>query len=159
MRVFNYVKWSLVKGPGPSSAGRRRGLGFRKLSEMNITQFLDLQMQLSFSMLISSPHSPGPVPPCIRTDTASDYRTTFFKEPEVNVPVFCIIKVITHRHRQREPGQAAEAACSAPARCPHSARLMVDIRLLWSLGRPHWQTTSLPTGLIDFQSWRGSQDR
>lgn len=52
-------------------------------------------------MFISSLHFSGPVPPCIRTDTASDYRTTFFKGPEVNVPVFCIIKVITHRGHQR----------------------------------------------------------
>lgn len=67
-------------------------------------------------MFISSLHFPGLVPPCIRTDTASDYRTTFFKGPEVNVPVFCIIKVITHRGRQplspeREPGQTADGLC------------------------------------------------
>lgn len=73
-------------------------------------------MQLSFQMFISCLHFSGPVPPCIRTDTASDYRTTFFKGPEVNVPVFCIIKVITHRGRrclapERGPGQTAEGLC------------------------------------------------
>lgn len=67
-------------------------------------------------MFISSLHFSGPVPPCIRTDTASDYRTTFFKGPEVNVPVFCIIKVITHGGRQRlsgerGPGQTAAGLC------------------------------------------------
>lgn len=87
-------------------------------------------------MFISSLHFSGPVPPCIRTDTASDYRTTFFKGPEVNVPVFCIIKVITHRSRQRlsperGPGLTGEGLCS-PAQqatelvsCP-----ILDIRSL-----------------------------
>ena len=77
-------------------------------------------------MFISSLRFSGLVSPCIRTDTASDYRTTFFKGPEVNVPVSYIIKVITHRgHRrlspERGPGQTAglcspaqQAACPVP---------------------------------------------
>lgn len=110
-------------------------------------------------MFISSLHFSGPVPPCIRTDTASDYRTTFFKGPEVNVPVFCIIKVITHGGRQRlsgEKGAWADGSRSVRPGPGHPGVLRLarfwTCRLAWSCDRPHWQTTSQTTGQAVGQS-------
>lgn len=109
-------------------------------------------------MFISSLHFSGLVPPCIRTDTASDYRTTFFKGLEVNVPVFCIIKVITHRGRQRlsrerGPGRTAEG-WHIPGQTTRMSWAWLDSG--WSLSfrscdRLHQLTTSQTTG--QSRSW------
>lgn len=121
-------------------------------------------------MFISSLHFPGLVPPCIRTDTASDYRTTFFKRPEVNVPVFCIIKVITHRGRQRlsrerGPGHSAERL-HIPAQ---ATRLSCAWQILnvYSLcgavtdrtGRPQVRPQASPWVRVYIRSCTGSRDR
>ena len=94
-------------------------------------------------MFISSLHFSGLVPPCIRTDTASDYRTTFFKGPEVNGPVFCIIKVITHKGRQRlsperGPLRTARKGCTALPSRPESCAWPDFGRLVsgWSCDGP-----------------------
>lgn len=110
-------------------------------------------------MFISSLHSSGPVPPCIRTDTASDYRTTFFKGPEVNVPVFCIIKVITHGGRQRlsrerGPGQTAEGLC-VPARATRVSCALAPFQMFRLLAE--LQQTALADRKPDRRPVHGSE--
>lgn len=106
-------------------------------------------------MFISSLHFSGPVPPCIRTDTASDYRTTFFKGPEVNVPVFCIIKVITHGAANASLVKGAWTDCRRTV--PPSKLHVLWLARFWTFCLVDLRQTTLADHKSDHRPVHGSE--